>query len=41
MSLGLLGRHVSACVAGVKNYLVVAFVNGGTDVYTCRLAGCV
>lgn len=42
MSLGLLRRHVSACVAGVKNYLVVAFVNGGIDVYTvpmCRLAG--
>lgn len=39
MSLGLLRRHASACVAGVKNYLVVAFVNDGTDVYTCRLAG--
>lgn len=34
MSLVLLRRHVSAFVAGIKNYLVAAFVNGGIDFYT-------
>ena len=34
MSLGLLRRHASACVAGINSDLVAAFVNGGIDFYT-------
>lgn len=34
MSLALLRGHASAFVTVIKNYLVVAFVNGGIDFYT-------